>query len=182
MKQFSILLIFFFLFSCQAGIDSDNDGVLDTLDQENNTRAGVPVDEQGMMLNPIYLADNGVTIKAKDWAFVGDSGMLNGIEYLIISRQQLRSKIVKGEDVTNVCTSRLFYLSGMLRDAVSFNQDISHWDTSRVIDMGRMFSGALSFNQDLSIWDVSNVVTCTEFSENTPNWVLPKPNFSNCTP
>ena len=157
-------------------MDADIDGVLD------NTSIGIQVEELEKKLNPIYLADNGVTIKARDWAFVGDAGMLNGIEYLIVSREQLRSRIINGEGVTNVCTSRLVYLSGMLRGAISFNQDISHWDTSNVIDMGRMFSGALSFNQDLSEWEVSKVQACAEFSDNTPKWILPKPSFILCTP
>jgi hypothetical protein len=38
------------------------------------------------------------------------------------------------------------------------------------------------FNQDLSTWDVLNVTFCSDFSTNTPQWTLPKPNFTNCTP
>ena len=44
--------------------DTDGDGVYDMYDQDNNTRDGVPIDENGVMLNPIYLDSNGVTIKA----------------------------------------------------------------------------------------------------------------------
>ena len=33
--------------------DTDGDGVSDDIDQDNNTRSGVPVDENGVMLNPI---------------------------------------------------------------------------------------------------------------------------------
>jgi len=29
---------------------------------------------------------------------------------------------------------------------------------------------------------VSKVVSCSSFDRNTPNWTLPKPNFTNCTP
>ena len=45
-----------------------------------------------------------------------------------------------------------------------------------------MFSGATSFNQDLSSWSVFNVFNCDDFDANTPQWTLPKPNFTNCTP
>ena len=158
MKFFFIALTFLFLFSCEAKNDSDVNPVFDQLSQEYKTRKEVPVDENGVVQNPIYLAENGVTVKARDWAFVGDSGMLNDVEYIIISRQQLRSKIVNGEDVTKICTSRLFYLSGMLRGMQYFNQNISHWDTSNVINMNLMFFGATSFNQDIGSWDTSDVI------------------------
>tara|TARA_B110000483_G_C17936950_1_gene443055 strand:+ start:288 stop:614 length:327 start_codon:yes stop_codon:yes gene_type:complete len=108
--------------------------------------------------------------------------MLDDVEYIIISRQQLRSKIVNGEDVTKICTSRLVYLSGMLRGMQSFNQNISHWDTSNVINMNQMLYGANSFNQDLSSWSVTNVTSCDGFDLFASDWTLPKPNFTNCVP
>ena len=62
-----------------------------------------------------------------------------------------------------------------------FNQDISTWDVSNVEGMSAMFTDAMAFNQDLSGWNVANVNNCSDFSENTPQWVLPKPNFTSCT-
>ncbi|MDA8699441.1 BspA family leucine-rich repeat surface protein [Flavobacteriaceae bacterium] len=207
MKLFLKTFMFLILFSCEVKNDSYTNILLDELYQEHKTRNELPVDETGDIQNPIYLADNGITVKARDWAFVGDSGVLNDVEYTIISRQQLRSKIVSGENVTKVCTSRLYYLSNMLNGmqsfnqnisswdtsnvidmnqmfngATSFNHDISHWDTSNIIDMSRMFEGATAFNQDLSGWDVSNVTNCTGVFNNTDAWTLDKPNFINCTP
>ena len=41
-------------------------------------------------VNPVYLAENGVTIKAKDWALIGDSGVVNGIGYTIVDIETLR--------------------------------------------------------------------------------------------
>ena len=207
MKLFLKTFMFLILFSCEVKNDSYANILLDELYQEYETRNELPVDETGDIQNPIYLADNGITVKARDWAFVGDSGILNDVEYIIISRQQLRSKIVSGENVTKVCTSRLYYLSSMLNGmqsfnqnisnwdtsnvidmnqmfygATSFNHDISHWDTSNVIDVSRMFEGATAFNQDLSGWDVSNITNCTGVFNNTDAWTLDKPNFTNCTP
>lgn len=189
------------------GADTDGDGVTDDIDQDNGTRSGAPVDENGVMLNPLYLDENGVTIKAQDWAFVGDRGELNGEEYTIVSRAQLRSLVVSGDDVTRVCTSRLVQLNGMFREATqfnqniqswdtssvtnmsamfenasAFNQDISYWNTSNVTDMEIMFSGASAFNQDLSRWSVSRVINCSDALNSTSNWTLPKPNFTHCSP
>jgi len=45
-----------------------------------------------------------------------------------------------------------------------------------------MFSDATSFNQDISSWDVSNVELCSNFDFTTDSWILPKPNFTSCTP
>ena len=62
-----------------------------------------------------------------------------------------------------------------------FNQDISSWDVSHVTDMTEMFKES-ELNQDLSVWNVDSVVNCAGFSESTPQWILPKPNFTNCNP
>ena len=63
-----------------------------------------------------------------------------------------------------------------------FNQDIASWNVSNVTNMRQMFWGADLFNQDISNWAVGNVTQCTDFSDNTPQWTLPQPNFTNCTP
>ena len=113
---------------------------------------------------PIYLAENGVTIKARDWAVYGDSAIINGIEYTVISEQSLRNMIDLGYDVTNVCTTKVTNMGGLFHlDSNNgtaendFNQDISSWDVSNVTDMGGMFQNCTAFNQDISSWDVSNV-------------------------
>ena len=110
--------------------------------------------------NPVYLAENGVTIKAKEWALVGDSGVVNGIGYTIIDTQTLENMISNDEDVTRVCTSRIIDMSNMFNGNTYFNQPIGNWDVSNVTTMQSMFScgyGFVIFNQDISYWDVSSV-------------------------
>tara|TARA_B100000767_G_C19596475_1_gene463731 strand:- start:44 stop:865 length:822 start_codon:yes stop_codon:yes gene_type:complete len=272
MKKLAYLFLTVLIVAC-SGEDSNNQ---DNNDGDNN-QSSCNGD------NPVYLDDNGVTIKAKDCASVGDTGVINGIEYTVADRELLSYYIDNILDVSTLCTTRItnmenpyFYISfndnisgwdvsnvttmeemfgwgdlvafnqdlsfwdvssvrymnemfdsassfnsnistwdvgnviGMRRmfsNASSFNQDISNWDTSNVFDMGSMFYNAeafnlpigdwdvsnvtdmgsmfwvaVSFNQDLSSWSVDNVNNCGSFSFNTPQWTLPKPNFTNCDP
>jgi len=48
--------------------------------------------------------------------------------------------------------------------------------------MEQMFSNAYEINQDLSSWNVDNVQACANFREDTFQWTLPQPNFTNCNP
>ena len=70
----------------------------------------------------------------------------------------------------------------MFYEADVFNQPLSNWDVSSATNMAQMFNGASTYNQDLSGWVVTQVVSCSSFSSSTPSWILPKPNFTNCTP
>ena len=228
------------------------------------------------LTSPLYLDENGVTIKSYDWGEVGDVGEIDGISYTIVSEEQLREMITNSENTSRVCTSKItdmsemFFMSDYRRDISSwdvsnvtdmsemfyrsiFNGDISNWDVSNVTDMNLMFRSSLfngdisnwdvssvvdlsemfvlsefngvisnwdvsnvtdmsemfressfngdlsnwnvsnvtdmsemfresSFNGDLSNWNVSNVTECSSFSFDTPQWTLPKPNFTNCDP
>ena len=73
MKKLILLLFIPLVFGC-----SDDD--------EDNTN---PIDDT----NPVYLDANGVTIKAIDWAIVGDSGVINGITYTNVDEATLRTMI-----------------------------------------------------------------------------------------
>tara|TARA_R110001606_G_scaffold63350_1_gene146817 strand:+ start:6608 stop:8338 length:1731 start_codon:yes stop_codon:yes gene_type:complete len=106
---------------------------------------------------PFYLDDNGVTIKARDWVEVGYIGSLNGASYTLVSNQMLTTMVSAGDDLSNVCTSRLTDMYKLFTNVSSFNQDISSWDVSNVTNMWSMFGGATAFNGDISSWDVSSV-------------------------
>ena len=143
-------------------MDSDGDGVSDDVDTCSDTRDGIPVDDNGCMLNPIYLDDNGITIKSYEWGEVGDTGEVNGITYTIISEGQLRGMISNNEDLSKVCTSKINDMRDLFRgendNKNTFNGDISNWDVSSVTDMTQMFYNS-NFNGDISNWDVSSVIS-----------------------
>ena len=143
--------------SNQSQIDVDGDGILDDFDLDNTTRQGAEVDENGVMINPIYLDENQITIKAKEWSISGDIGLINEIEYEVISEEELRRRILNDEDITRVCTSKITLMTQLFDNKKTFNQDISTWDTSNVNGMNFMFNMAEAFNQNISSWNTSNV-------------------------
>ena len=127
--------------------------------------------------NPVYLDDNGVTIKARDWAFVGDAGVVNGVGYTIVDTSTLMQMIANGDDVTRVCTSRIISMANYFSDDSYFNQDIGSWDTSNVTNMYAMFQNTSAFNQDIGNWDTSSVIDMrymfssnSAFNQDIGNW------------
>lgn len=157
--------------------------------------------------NPVYLDDNGVTIKAHKWAKVGDEGIINGVLYTIVDLQEIynmyqgenlyrKAKKWKKEEssliANRVCTTFITDMSWIFEDYHTFNQDISSWDVSNVSNMTAMFNEASSFNKDISAWDVSNVIYmnnmfkgATSFNQDISGWdvsnVKECKNFSNKT-
>ena len=118
--------------------------------------------------NPVYLAENGVTIKATDWAEVGMSGEIDGITYTIVDRPMLEIMIANEEDVTVVCTTLISDMHFLFfNNDPNFNQPIGSWDVSNVTDMSYMFSDS-SFNQPIGDWDVSNVTNMRDMFSYTP--------------
>ena len=132
--------------------------------------------------NAVYLDSNGVTIKAYDWAKVGDTGRINGVNYTIVDWYSLRALIKTESVITNVCVSKITDMSYLFDSTsstyrLSFNQDISSWDVSNVTNMGGMFKNAANFNQSLNNWEVSNVTdmydmfyNATSFNAALNNW------------
>jgi len=108
---------------------------------------------------PVYLAENGVTIKARPWAEVGMTGIINGETYTIVDRSMLEIMIEDEDDISLVCTTRVTNMSLLFAANYTFNVDVSSWDVSNVTDMYRMFMAALDFDQNLEYWDVSNVTS-----------------------
>ena len=127
--------------------------------------------------NPVYLDSNGVTIKAKDWAVVGESGIINGITYSIVNRETLVNMIDNSEDLTSICTSRIVNMNSLFKFQTDFNQPIGSWDVSNVTNMNSLFEYATSFNQNISKWNVGNVTqmslifdTAASFNQPLNEW------------
>jgi surface protein len=128
-------------------------------------------------LNPIYLDENGVTIKAYDWAEVGDKGIIDGVEYTIVNESTLREMVANDEDVTKVVTTKVTNMGNLFQDKTGFNQDISTWDVSNALTLRYIFFGATSFNQDISSWNTKNVTDmvgtfrgATAFNQDIGGW------------
>ena len=139
--------------------DTDNDGVTDDIDQCPETPEGENVDQFGCPEAPIYVAENGVTIKARDWAEVGTTWTIDGTEYTVVDETTLRQMVNNNEDVTKVVTTFVTDMSLLFYNKTLFNQGIGSWDTSNVISMSETFAFAEIFNQDIGYWDTSSVVT-----------------------
>ena len=101
----------------------------------------------------------GNTIRAGPGAQVGDRGTVNGVEYTIRDREELRRLIEEERwaDVARTCTSLITDFSALFRGARDFNECISHWDTSSVTNMQWMFEDACDFNQPIGAWNTSSV-------------------------
>ena len=105
----------------------------------------------------LKLDDNGITIKASDYAKVDAIYELNGVSYKVVDVAYLRRAMASGDDVT-------------------------HFVTSKVTNMNRLFYGNDGFNQDISSWDVNNVKQYYNFSLFSTLWTeRKKPKFTNCS-
>jgi len=109
----------------------------------------------------VYLANNGVTIKAYECANIGDTGVINGDTYTVIDEAILREMINNAEDVTKVVTTKVTDMSYMFYVAEGEGQDLSSWDVSSVTTMKGMFFN-YTFNQPIGNWDTSNVTDMSE--------------------
>lgn len=134
--------------------------------------------------NPVYLDDNGITVKAKEWAEVGMTGELNGATYIVADREMLEGLIDEfgntDYSLNIYCTTKITDMSYLFYSSNSssvFNQQLNSWDVSNVTNMSNMFDGASNFNQSIKLWNVSNVNNMSymfsgakEFNQDINNW------------
>ncbi len=111
---------------------------------------------------PIYLDQNGVTVKAAPNAVIGETYEFEGKTYRVVNDEMLRSMVNDEADLSAVVTTYITDMSYLFYKRENFDADLSSWDTSSVNTMSKMFMWAESFSGDLSSWDVSNV---TDFGD-----------------
>ena len=124
---------------------------------------------------PIYLDLNGITIKAYDFALVGNEYELNGVSYTVVDDSTIDAQIANAN--VNLCTTFVNNMSELFKDNSSFNSDINFWDTSSVTTMNSIFENATAFNQDIGNWDTSSVTDmssmfyeASSFNQDIGNW------------
>jgi len=126
-----------------------------------------------------YIHTNGVTVMCPNTK-VGDTGIVDGVEYESVDRDLLILRRDEGSDLTRVCVSLVTNMNRMFQDS-PFNQSIGRWDVSSVTDMSFMFHKS-DFNQPIGEWDVSNVTDMSwMFHETLFNQSIGKWNVSNVT-
>jgi len=114
---------------------------------------------------PIFLAENGVTIKIEEFANIGDEWEINGNTYKIVNRSILQQMVWNNEDISYVVpdlSGSIYTMFGRFEPVGS----ISHWDMSKVTNIKYFFASS-SFNGDISSWDVSNVTNMLGMFENS---------------
>ena len=150
MKKIVFLVIIFF------GCNKSNDITVADVTQNNI---------QQLTSSSVYIDDNGITIKARDSAKIGDEVFVKGKQHIVVDEQMLRDMVTNGDDLSIVITSKVFNM-GELFKGKTINGNISHWDVSIVDSMHAMFMDT-SFNQDISAWDVSNVYRFSMMFQNS---------------
>jgi hypothetical protein len=150
MKRIIILSVI--LFGCDK---SDDIVVADVIQNDN----------QPLTSSTVYIDENGITIKAKESAEIGDEVLVNGEKFIIVDEEMLREMVNNGEDLSRVITSKVFEMDELFKGKV-INGDISQWDVSNVDIMHQMFMDTY-FNQDISAWDVSNVYRFSMMFQNS---------------
>ena len=133
--------------------------------------------------NPIYLGDNGVTIKARPWAEIGEKGTLNGATYTIADRQMIVDAIQSGGDLGSLVITKVTDLGYLWTPSVSgiprdYHMKIKNWDTSNLTSLAGFFQSVnvtyLFTVDDLDYWDVSNVTNMAYLF----NWAQVNPDIS----
>lgn len=135
-------------------------------------------DNQPLTSSTVYIDDNGITIKAKESAEIGDEVLVKGEKYTIVDEETLRAMVNDGVELSKIITSKVYNMRSLFKGKI-INGDISHWDVSNVDFMHSMFMDT-DLNQDLSHWDVSNVYHFgamflnSSFNGDISNWDVSK--------
>ena len=129
---------------------------------------------------PFYVAENGVTIKVKDWVTVGTTADLKGIVfgfnggngntdlvsfnhsvyYTAVDLAWLQYTLNTYSDLSTLVTSKVKITSEASAKGLFSKTEIKgmeNWDVSNWTSMNGLFDSDKPIKSDLSYWDVSNV-------------------------
>jgi len=158
-----------------------------------------PDDEKEL---PFYVADNGVTIKVRDWVAVGRTGNLNGLgvaevgsegngggiqfdrlyytavdlaylQYTLNTYSDLSTLVTTKVEITNEASAKGLFLRTEIKG-------MENWDVSNWTSMYGLFDSDKPIKSDLSYWDVSNVedfrlaMQLENINPNINNWDVSK--------
>ena len=152
---------------------------------------------------PFYVADNGVTIKAKDWVIVGTTADLNdgygvdfvgsegnggGIQfdrvyYTAVDLAWLKNVLNTYSDLSTLVTTKVEITNEASATDLFLRTEIKgmeNWDVSNWTSMNGLFDSNKPIKSDLSYWDVSNVedfrlgMQLENINPNINNWNVSK--------
>tara|TARA_B110000211_G_C14046889_1_gene539418 strand:+ start:72 stop:1808 length:1737 start_codon:yes stop_codon:yes gene_type:complete len=122
---------------------------------------------------PIYIGENGITIKAYDWAEVGMEGNLLGYTRTVVDYDLLVERRSAGINDNTAVTTKFTDMSGLFAGRQIAPGMIERWDVSNVTTMSGMFNDC-SGSGNLNNWDVSNVTTMSGMFVNSGVIAIPK--------
>ena len=141
--------------------------------------------------SPLYLANNGLSIKASTLAKPGDQFLFQGITYAVVDNTSLRAIVAnEREDLSRLITTYVTDMSFLFQGKTTITPNIASWDTSNVSNMDSMFQGASVYNGDIRGWDTSKASNMSSmfenalaFNQNLSNWcvslfTVPPANFA----
>ena len=128
---------------------------------------------------PFYVAENGVTIKVRDWVAIGRTGNLNGlgvaevgsegngggiqfdrVYYTAVDLAWLKSVLNTYSDLSTLVTTKVEITNEDSAAGLFLRTEIKgmeNWDVSNWTSMYGLFDSDKPIKSDLSYWDVSNV-------------------------
>ncbi|MDB9827673.1 BspA family leucine-rich repeat surface protein [Flavobacteriaceae bacterium] len=126
---------------------------------------------------PFYVADNGVTIKARDWVAVGTTAPINAqgvayiknlkgapewdkVNYTAVDLAWLKNVLNTFSDLSTLVTTKVEITNEASAEGLFLRTEIKgmeNWDVSNWTSMNGLFDSDKPIKSDLSYWDVSNV-------------------------
>ena len=152
---------------------------------------------------PFYVADNGVTIKARDWVPIGKKADLKGIVfgfnggnggtdlvgfnhsiyYTSVDLAWLKKVLNTYSDLSTLVTTKVEITNEASAKGLFLRTEIKgmeNWDVSNWTSMYGLFDSDKPIKSDLSYWDVSNVedfrlaMQLENINPNINNWDVSK--------